>query len=420
MPSLEVTKEYRDGFLQAEQTFLYQLVYDPVNRKVVPLNPYPEDIDVSILSFAGAYLDENVAFQLALGNLDVANLERIANYNPDELSAKKPNTFLTKHMSIWSRSYTAQNQQSVREPVSVEALKPTLCKKINAKIDFSLVTKEQPVQMTASELTSQYITKESDPVSPVLSRKRKRSIDSPNHSSQKITIFAELDTNVSESVSAVKIPAVLDPFIENADHIPTCQSGTTSAALEKKTPLKNPNPFVKLKSPPTGNGAATTPPSCNSQFSALKTFSQLKTRNSQGEEIITSTYFQNKYLSPSQDTTLTEKLSRTLLNSDKHLIPITSSKASFQPFRPVTSSPANAKSSFFSQVTFNIHSLSETVNILIISFVQSPPEAKKQSSGCRVAGLSRQTQKKTISSSKLTASSGLRQLNLRDMFVVKD
>jgi len=399
MPSLEITKEYRDGFFQAEQTFLYQLVYDPANRKLVPLNPYPEDIDVSSLPFAGSYLDENVAFQLALGNLDVANLERLAYYNPDDLSSKKPNSFLTKHKSIWSRSYSVQNQQPVREPAQIEAVKPTLCKKINTKIDFSLAPNTRPVQMTNSELTSQYIAKETDSVSPVLSRKRKRSIGSPDQCSQKTMIFTELNENVSESISVVGIPAVLDPFIENIDEVSPCESGVTSAAHEKKTPLKNSNPFVKLKSPPTGNSVVVTPPPSVTEFSALRTFSQLKTKNSQGEEIIASTYFQNSYSSSPQNTGITTKLAQTILNNDKHLIPITSTKASFQPFKPVTSSPTGAKSFCLNQLS---------------------PETKKSPGGCRVAGLSRLKHKTTISKSKLTASSGMRQLSLRDMFAVKD
>ena len=51
--SVTVPDEYLDGFVKANNTFLYQLVFDPVSRKVVPLNPYPEDIDPSTLSYAG-------------------------------------------------------------------------------------------------------------------------------------------------------------------------------------------------------------------------------------------------------------------------------------------------------------------------------------------------------------------------------
>ena len=53
--NLEVPEEYIEGFVKAENTFLYQLVFDPVRRKVVPLNPYPEHIDPASLSYAGQY-----------------------------------------------------------------------------------------------------------------------------------------------------------------------------------------------------------------------------------------------------------------------------------------------------------------------------------------------------------------------------
>ena len=47
MPQLEVNSEYRKDFIKAEQTFLYQLVYDPTQRKLVPLTPYPPGLDPS-------------------------------------------------------------------------------------------------------------------------------------------------------------------------------------------------------------------------------------------------------------------------------------------------------------------------------------------------------------------------------------
>lgn len=52
---LVVPEHYIEGFTRANNTFLYQLVFDPVRRKVVPLNPYPENIDQSTLSYAGLY-----------------------------------------------------------------------------------------------------------------------------------------------------------------------------------------------------------------------------------------------------------------------------------------------------------------------------------------------------------------------------
>ncbi len=53
--NLVVPEEYIEGFIRANNTFLYQLVFDPVRRKVVPLNPYPEHIDPATLGYTGLY-----------------------------------------------------------------------------------------------------------------------------------------------------------------------------------------------------------------------------------------------------------------------------------------------------------------------------------------------------------------------------
>jgi len=55
MPGLQVTPDYVDAFFRANNSFLYQLVFDPVRRKLVPLNPYPDDVDPAELHYAGPY-----------------------------------------------------------------------------------------------------------------------------------------------------------------------------------------------------------------------------------------------------------------------------------------------------------------------------------------------------------------------------
>jgi len=55
MPALQVTPDYVDAFFRANNSFLYQLVFDPVHRKLVPLNPYPDDVNPAELRYAGPY-----------------------------------------------------------------------------------------------------------------------------------------------------------------------------------------------------------------------------------------------------------------------------------------------------------------------------------------------------------------------------
>ncbi len=52
---LKVPQEYIDGFHEANNTFLYQLAFDPMTRRLVPLYPYSDDVDKESLPYAGAY-----------------------------------------------------------------------------------------------------------------------------------------------------------------------------------------------------------------------------------------------------------------------------------------------------------------------------------------------------------------------------
>ncbi|KAL7383451.1 hypothetical protein ABVT39_011017 [Epinephelus coioides] len=98
--NLVVPEQYIAGFIRANNTFLYQLVFDPVRRKVVPLNPYPEHIDPATLSYAGLNLGDEQGLQMALGNLDINTLEKIDIFNPD-----KPIPQLSKPISrSWNDS----------------------------------------------------------------------------------------------------------------------------------------------------------------------------------------------------------------------------------------------------------------------------------------------------------------------------
>ncbi|XP_041105234.1 exonuclease 1-like [Polyodon spathula] len=108
--NVTVPDEYIEGFTRANNTFLYQLVFDPISRRLVPLNPYPDDMDPKTLSYAGHHIGDNDAFQIALGNVDINNMERIDDYNPDAVKPVKPksrgwNDCAPRELSIWSRGY---------------------------------------------------------------------------------------------------------------------------------------------------------------------------------------------------------------------------------------------------------------------------------------------------------------------------
>ncbi|KAG5329954.1 EXO1 Exonuclease, partial [Acromyrmex heyeri] len=107
MKSLVVPQEYRDAFILAEITFKHQLVFCPLQRKQVRLNPPPANITEDQLQYAGKELDEDLALQLALGNCDPATLKMVHDFNPDKIERKrKRDTGQTMiQTSIWSDKY---------------------------------------------------------------------------------------------------------------------------------------------------------------------------------------------------------------------------------------------------------------------------------------------------------------------------
>jgi hypothetical protein len=80
MKSLTVSEDYRDAFLLADAAFRYQLVFDPLSCRQVHLNE-PEDSE-KVTAYAGKMLPSDIAYQLALGNLNPFTLEQVDNFNP--------------------------------------------------------------------------------------------------------------------------------------------------------------------------------------------------------------------------------------------------------------------------------------------------------------------------------------------------
>lgn len=71
----KVTEEYIQGFINAESTFKYHVVYDPINERLCPLTPYPKGQSASDFPMAGRKFDNAEARDLVKGkiNLDCLN-----------------------------------------------------------------------------------------------------------------------------------------------------------------------------------------------------------------------------------------------------------------------------------------------------------------------------------------------------------
>ncbi|KAG0436328.1 hypothetical protein HPB47_018013 [Ixodes persulcatus] len=82
MPSLTVDEGYLEGFLKAENTFLHQLVFCPLQNRLVPLNPYRPGMVPEELPYAGQYVSDELAFQMAIGNINVNTGTKVDDYVP--------------------------------------------------------------------------------------------------------------------------------------------------------------------------------------------------------------------------------------------------------------------------------------------------------------------------------------------------
>ncbi|XP_043119398.1 exonuclease 1 isoform X2 [Puntigrus tetrazona] len=114
---ITVPDEYIEGFTKADNTFLYQLVFDPLKRKVVPLNPYPDHIDPASLNYAGTNVGDEKGLEMALGNVDINTMQRIDDFNPDTpytqpSKAARSSSWNDRcgknvplQISIWSKNY---------------------------------------------------------------------------------------------------------------------------------------------------------------------------------------------------------------------------------------------------------------------------------------------------------------------------
>ncbi|XP_057583915.1 exonuclease 1 isoform X2 [Hippopotamus amphibius kiboko] len=172
--NITVPEDYIKGFIRANNTFLYQLVFDPVKRKLVPLNAYEDDIDPETLSYAGRYVDDSIALQIALGNKDINTFEQIDDYNPDtalgtrsrshswtDKTCQKPSNI----NSIWHRNYCPRleldivsDAAKVKENPSTVGIEQVISTKGLKLPRKSSIAKRSRSELSEDDLLDQYST----------------------------------------------------------------------------------------------------------------------------------------------------------------------------------------------------------------------------------------------------------------------
>ena len=115
MPQVAVTQEYIERFIRANNTFLYQLVFDPVTRTEKPVTPYPANFsadEIGSMKYCGSYSLPEIATQMALGNVNIRSKEQVGDFDPDttEIGLNVSNIKSkygprAAHRSMWSREF---------------------------------------------------------------------------------------------------------------------------------------------------------------------------------------------------------------------------------------------------------------------------------------------------------------------------
>ncbi|XP_067585571.1 exonuclease 1 isoform X1 [Pseudorca crassidens] len=173
--NITVPEDYIKGFIRANNTFLYQLVFDPIKRKLIPLNAYEDDIDPETLSYAGRYVDDSIALQIALGNKDINTFEQIDDYNPDTAvpAQSRSHSWTDKTCqkssninSIWNRNYCPRLEldivsvaTKVKENPSTVGIELVISTKgLNLPRKSSIEKRPRSEELSEDDLFGQYST----------------------------------------------------------------------------------------------------------------------------------------------------------------------------------------------------------------------------------------------------------------------
>ncbi|XP_045606109.1 exonuclease 1 [Procambarus clarkii] len=314
MPHLEVTKEYRDNFVKARNTFLYQLVFDPIDRILRPLNDYPDDLEPEDLPYAGKFIGHERALQIALGNINVQTGEVVGNFSPETYKPPEPKSsgwnkrgnICSAHPSIWTKSFTKNG------PVV-----PSIANSERQSMKHKEVTVMNPIfkrRKPETEVVDNDVTERE--LHDLYSQPEKR---------RKIEVCPD-DAEKSKTVE--RCPDDTEIALDNSDHtaldqlsdsldmdedtkinliFPVEKDQDTSAETQldlSSDQSKSRNPFAKSRS-------TSKLPGSGGQFSALKRFSKIKKTVIDKNTIVQSRYF----ASPGLKTSPTAHVNPPIINS---------------------------------------------------------------------------------------------------------
>ncbi|KAF5296924.1 hypothetical protein FQA39_LY12281 [Lamprigera yunnana] len=138
LKKLIVTDEYIENFKLADATVMHQIVYDPLKKKLTYLtDPEEFNTDPKYLKNAGEIGNSEMAFQMALGNIDPISKKVLDNWNPSEA--------VINTNSIWSKSYKKLKIQKDPNVNPLSNIKSTRNMVATATTEFTLSKREHEI-----------------------------------------------------------------------------------------------------------------------------------------------------------------------------------------------------------------------------------------------------------------------------------
>ena len=161
MPGLVVSQDYIEKFVKANNTFLYQLVYDPQTRKERPVTLYPESLKgkTDQLTYCGSYSSPDLATQMALGNVNIFTLEQVDHYDPDTRQVSHSSSKYgdrAAHVSVWRADFQ-EKKKAGKSSESAEQVSAffTNNKSSSSKKEAREVPRSRGVEKRKSEVTEE-------------------------------------------------------------------------------------------------------------------------------------------------------------------------------------------------------------------------------------------------------------------------
>lgn len=255
----KIPPEYRDQFMDADRMFQYQPVFDPLSRRVIPLN----DLSDSNLPVLVSKLTCDQAYQLALGNIDPISLEVVDSWDPDiQLTPDKivkKKIIQARHKSIWSKDFQPSKYNPKEKTFTKEIFKstPTISPKVSKNVTRSSPIHQPPIIKKCLPVTEDDILNTLDEIyenenvlgkSDSITEEKHQFTKSPSTKDCKIKNKPESDAEENESPSFLKQLTkrkytVIDPDVEIVSGYFSPQTPKISEVLEEKSI----NPFKSRK-----------------------------------------------------------------------------------------------------------------------------------------------------------------------------